>query len=243
MPPKNAIRPLKSRSQSVGLHVRGFCLQRVQTIDPGFDQALDDAMDGAAGMKDHLVSAPFGLRGEFSEPGHDECVELLRSADQIALRAKVVAEKESVYQFPRCVEKALIRLVVKGAHPVGDSVHQFGVFVHVDQIVFHTKQVHNVVVKGRPEPAGAVKRPNLPQRLQYRAEIEVVGIGPIVGVNLADILALGKRTGVPVGGLARDLEQALSRGMAVDPGGNPAKIIAQTSPQLFVCRSAEKRVV
>ena len=88
--------------------------------------------------------------------------------------AKVVAKKEAIDQVAGLCEKEFVGLIVELAHAVGDGLDQFRVLVHVDQIALHAKQVHHVVVKGRPKAAGAIVVAGVAQGIQHLGEIEVL---------------------------------------------------------------------
>ena len=50
----------------------------MEAFNAGIDEPVDDAVDGSAGVEDHLVVEPVGLLGESAEPGKDEFIELFR---------------------------------------------------------------------------------------------------------------------------------------------------------------------
>ena len=66
----------------------------MQAVYPCPDQTTDDLVNCTTRMKNCLVSMVVSLLREFSEPRHDEFVEMLGSAYEVTLSTEVVAEKE-----------------------------------------------------------------------------------------------------------------------------------------------------
>ena len=100
------MRPLKVAGKGLGIHVARQGLDGVQAVHAGVDQAIDDAVDGAAGVQDDLLAEAVALLGEPPEPGQDELVELRWAADQVELGAEVIAEEEGVASSPARAKKS-----------------------------------------------------------------------------------------------------------------------------------------
>ena len=128
----------------------------MQTIYTGLDQTWDCPIDRAAGVQNDLFVVTVSLVGEGLEPGHHKLIEQAGTDDQVALGAKIVAKEEGFEGIPSLLKEKLVGIVIKLSDPVGDGLYDFGMGVHLDQVVFHSKEFHNIVIERRPETTGPV---------------------------------------------------------------------------------------
>ncbi len=215
----------------------------MQTVNARIDQALDHLVDGAAGVEDRLVAMIVGLVGEAPEPGHDKLVELHRATDQVELCAEIVTEEEAIHLIPGHGKETLICLVVELADAVRDGLHHLGMGVHLDHIVIHPEEIHDIVVEAGPKAAGAVDIPCPAKPFQTRVEGEVVRIGPREYLDFGSVLAVGKGASLSVSLLRQSgIEHSASvRGLVgIEPlRADPAKVISELQPRLFLGSGSE----
>ncbi len=143
-------------SKSFRIHISGQRLQGMQTIHTRINQSINHLVDRSARVQNDLIAMLMRLSCELSKPGENEFIELLGADDQIELGAEIVAEKICIHRIAGGGEKALVGFIIKTTDLIGYRMHHLGILIHLDEIVFHAEQIHDVVVKRRPKAAGAI---------------------------------------------------------------------------------------
>ncbi len=104
-------------------------------------------------MQYNLIVVLMGLFYELTKPRHNILMELIWSTYQVCLSSKIITEEKTIHKIPCFSKKTLICLIIEFANTICSGLYNLWMGVHLDQIVFHAKKIHEVVIKTGPESA------------------------------------------------------------------------------------------
>ena len=161
---------------------------------------------------------------------------------------KSFPKKNPSTRWPAAAKNLSFASQVEPAHPAGDRLHDFGMGAHLEHVVFHPEEVHDVVVKTRTRTRSpGRRRPASRSRDEALGKIEVLEARPVEGLDLGRVDAVGERPRLPMGELGRRPAEELPAvrravGRVHELRRQPAHVIPELPPQLLLgswCRNSD----
>ena len=224
--------------QILGAHADSRRLDGMNGVHTGFDEIGDNAINGAAGVEQHLLIVLLGHLNELLETGHDKPAEHFRRDKQVQLGAEVIAKEGHICPVTQAGKELLVGFHIEIHNMLRNGFHHLRALVHLDEVILHAEVIHNDMEETAPHAGKDHLVRELLDLAVYLSEVAVFCIGPGVVFHLRNILTVTEAACCAMahlrGQTMHGIKHILPLGIVVAAvGANPTAIIVIKLKQCF----------